>query len=127
MSAKAAKQDHRHFSRIPFEASVEVSDSRNKWYGKLLDISLQGLLITLPHNWSCKPGDRLQVQVNVPGGAWDILMESEVAHRESDSVGLHCVSIDLDSMTHLRRLVELNLGDESILQREFKAMVAAHG
>ena len=30
-----------------------------------------------------------------------------------------CREIDLDSVTHLRRLVALNLGDETLAEREF--------
>jgi len=33
-------------------------------------------------------------------------------------LGLSCREIDLDSITHLRRLVALNLGDEALLDRE---------
>jgi len=31
---------------------------------------------------------------------------------------LRCLSIDLDSITHLRRLLELNLGDPQLVERE---------
>jgi hypothetical protein len=37
---------------------------------------------------------------------------------------LLCESIDLDSITHLRRLVELNAGDPALLERELTALVA---
>jgi hypothetical protein len=36
---------------------------------------------------------------------------------------MHCTKIDLESITNLRRLVELNLGDEAALNREISAMV----
>jgi len=35
------------------------------------------------------------------------------------------LTIDVDSMTHLRRLIELNLGDPTLLERELKALVSA--
>ena len=38
---------------------------------------------------------------------------------------MRCTEIDLESMTNLRRLVELNLGDEAALNREIHAMVSA--
>ncbi|MEZ1338698.1 cyclic di-GMP-binding protein MapZ, partial [Enterobacter hormaechei] len=31
-----------------------------------------------------------------------------------------------DSISHLRRLVELNLGDEELLERELALLVSAH-
>jgi len=35
---------------------------------------------------------------------------------------LQCNAIDIDSVTHLRRLVELNLGDESQLHKEISQL-----
>ena len=46
-----------------------------------------------------------------------------VAHREGRRAGLACQSIDVDSVTHLRRLVELNAGDPDLLQRELSALL----
>ena len=39
-----------------------------------------------------------------------------------DLVGMVCRHIDVDSISHLRRLVELNLGDEALLERELAAL-----
>jgi hypothetical protein len=49
-------------------------------------------------------------------------MDVEVAHQENDEMGLNCKDIDVDSITHLRRLVELNLGDPKLLERELSAL-----
>ena len=50
-------------------------------------------------------------------------MLGTVVHIDSQHIGLRCDSIDLDSITHLRRLVELNSGDPSMLEREISALV----
>jgi hypothetical protein len=50
-------------------------------------------------------------------------MAGEVVHREWTLVGVRCVEIDLESISHLRRLVELNLGDAELLHRELSALV----
>lgn len=39
-------------------------------------------------------------------------------------LGLRCRNIDLDSITHLRRLLELQLGDATLLQRELGQLCA---
>jgi hypothetical protein len=49
-------------------------------------------------------------------------MDTAVAHIEGTRVGLRCLHIDLDSITELRRLVELNLGDAAQLDRELHAL-----
>jgi hypothetical protein len=43
---------------------------------------------------------------------------------ENNLVGLEITSMDLDSATNLRRLVELNLADPSLLERELSQLTA---
>jgi hypothetical protein len=51
------------------------------------------------------------------------LMWATVSHVDGRHIGLRCSSIDLDSITHLRRLVELNAGDPALLERELTALL----
>ncbi len=56
-----------------------------------------------------------------------IAMAGELAHVEGHHAGVLCRSIDLESITHLRRLIEVNLGDPAASERELKALIAAAG
>lgn len=47
-----------------------------------------------------------------------------MAHCNGEQAGLLCLTIDIDSVTHLRRLVELNLGDTDLLERELSHLIA---
>ena len=49
-------------------------------------------------------------------------MHALCAHIEADRVGFLCDEIDMDSISLLKRLVEWNTGDESLLQRELAAL-----
>jgi len=49
-------------------------------------------------------------------------MDGRIANQRDDMMGIVCEHIDVDSMTHLRRLVELNMGDTSLLERELHAL-----
>ncbi len=131
-SSEAAKEnamtlenssERRKFTRIPFEASVTLTNPSGNWTGKLLDISLNGLLISKPQNWHVSKDTRFLVEVNPADEVFTIRMESSLAHSEDQKVGLQCNFIDIDSASHLRRLVELNIGDESILYRELSALL----
>ena len=53
-----------------------------------------------------------------------INMEASIAHIEGRQVGLKRAHIDMDSISHLRRLVELNLGDSELLHRELEHLAA---
>jgi hypothetical protein len=54
-----------------------------------------------------------------------IKMAAEVAHLDGSDAGLRCVAIDLESITHLRRLIEMNLGNPKLAERELRALLAA--
>ena len=54
-----------------------------------------------------------------------IAMAGELAHVEGRHGGVLCRSIDLESITHLRRLIEVNLADPAASERELKALIAA--
>jgi hypothetical protein len=47
-----------------------------------------------------------------------------VVHLQDRLAGLVCHGLDIDSATHLRRLVELNLGRPDLLERELSALLA---
>ena len=110
--------ERRKFTRFPFEASVSLLNPRGKWNAKLIDISLNGVLITHPHNWVKHENQEFLVEVNFADSDVHIRMEASIAHSEHGKIGLHCNHIDIDSASHLRRLVELNLGDENIRIQE---------
>ena len=116
-----AQPRQRVFSRIPFEVNVTLRDEQHSWETRLLDISLHGALIKAPASFVAAAEQRFRLAVHLEGGP-DICMEVEVAHRENDELGLNCKDIDVDSITHLRRLVELNLGDPELLERELSAL-----
>ena len=116
--------EKRRFTRISFHQSVEFSHAGQVFSTKLLDISLKGALFEKQGNANLTPGDscRLCVTLNPEE---KIEMDGVVVHLTSARIGLKCTSIELDSIAALRRLIELNLGVEELLQREFHALL--HG
>jgi|SRR5690554_2763202 len=117
--------DRRYFSRIPFTADAHVLAEHGDIYlnCRVIDVSLNGLLIARPANWSGQLGDNFKVDLLLEGAQIVIKMQAEVAHMDTQSIGFHCKLIDLDSITHLKRLVGLNLADEGLLHRELSALL----
>jgi len=111
--------EQRHHTRILFDADATLLFSDKSWQTKVIDISLKGALVQCPEGWNGKVGDKMTLQVHLDMGEhMNIYMHVSVAHIENKHIGFHCDDIDIDSITHLRRLVELNLGDEELLSRE---------
>jgi len=88
----------------------------------LIDISLKGALVKAPEDWQLSIGCRLDLSVALNGADSAIHMQAQVAHIEPGQIGLLCDGIDMQSITHLRRLVELNLGDNALLERDLQAL-----
>ncbi len=117
--------DKRHFSRIPFVTGIHLVNAEGSWNAQLIDVSLKGILATRPGGWHSKIGDRYLVEMLTEIPEAGIRMEVSVAHVEEQHAGFRCEHIDLDSVSHLRRLVELNLGDSDILNRELAELIDA--
>lgn len=114
-------QHQRNFSRIAFDVDATIKDPQQSWQTRLIDISLHGALIETPDNFSPAKDQLLQLSVHLDGGP-DICMEVKIMHQEQHQAGLRCEDIDVSSITHLRRLLELNLDDPELLERELSAL-----
>ena len=117
----ASSDENRRFSRIPFDSAVRIIKGNEHWNSTLLDISLKGALVTKPEEWSGSIEDACILEITLSTDT-DIRMETTVAHLEGNQIGFRCEHIDLASITHLRRIVELNTGDEELLARELHAL-----
>jgi hypothetical protein len=120
----SAADERRRFSRIVFHRPGELEAGRERASCEVLDISLKGALVEAPR-LTAPEGQACVLAIQLDAADATIRMDGEIAHREGPLVGVRCTGIDLDSIAHLRRLVELNLGDEAVLQRELSALVGA--
>jgi PilZ domain-containing protein len=125
MPSDDRKQDERRrFSRIVFHRPAELEAAGAHATCEVLDISLKGALVEVPVMFGGKAGQPCSLSVRLDAGDTVIRMQGEIAHRAGNQIGVRCSQIDLESIAHLRRLVELNLGDDEVLHRELFALVA---
>lgn len=122
------KKEKRHFSRVPFDCEAVITSAGKDFKTHLFDICLNGALLKRPDDWLPDIGSTCELTLTLPDGALFIrLQQSTVAHSHSDRVGLQCNVIDIDSITQLRRLVELNLGDPELVNRELTQLGQGSG
>ncbi|GAB4290395.1 MAG: PilZ domain-containing protein [Thiohalomonadaceae bacterium] len=110
-------KEKRHFQRIPMDGQAALFCGGDRWDSRLLDISLKGALIACPADWEADSASHCQLELRLDGEVV-ICMDGTVVHCENGHLGFRCDHIELDSITHLKRLVELNLGDAALLERE---------
>ncbi|MDR1424248.1 MAG: PilZ domain-containing protein [Azoarcus sp.] len=115
----------RRFSRIRYRGSAILQADAGQWPCEVLDLSLRGALVTaeLPQEITLGSSCLLELQLD---DETCVRMDGHVAHRYGQQIGLVCEQTDLDSVAHLRRLIALNLGDASLLEREFSTMLATY-
>lgn len=116
------QDDRRHFWRAHFHSPVQLVMHGQVAEAALHDISLKGALVQVPEAWPGLQGDHCQLRLNLAPHT-TINMSTTVTHVDGRRIGLHCDNIDVDSVTHLRRLVELNAGDPGLLDRELSALL----
>lgn len=117
--------ERRQFWRSDFHAPAHVTLLGRDHRVRLLDVSLKGALVEHDRAWTAQAGQKCHFRLELAPGV-TIVMEATVAHVEAQHIGLHCDRIDLDSITHLRQLVERNADDPAILDRDLAMLVARH-
>ena len=111
--------NRRQFSRVQFQSQASLYLPNGEYPVEVLDLSLKGALIKPLSEAYAKVGSNCTLKIRLDDLGTSIRMECTIVHRQAELYGLTCREIDLDSITHLRRLVALNLGDENLLDREF--------
>ena len=113
----------RVFSRIPFHGKATLCVDERNQACDVLDLSLKGALLSV--DFCPVASEALCVLSLQLDDERTIRMNGRIAHTEPPRIGITWTTIDLDSVTHLRRLLELNLGDAELLERELSAMLTA--
>ncbi|MES3008009.1 MAG: PilZ domain-containing protein [Pseudomonadota bacterium] len=113
--------ERRAFTRIFFDAETVVIQGARCWPVELIDVSLHGVLVKNPGDMVLDTAKTAEVVTHLTGDL-QICMHVRIAHQEADRIGMICEEMELESMIHLRRLVELNTGDTALLERELSAL-----
>lgn len=116
------QDERRHFSRIPFDAVVDVQQEDYKFKAQLIDLSLDGLLIKTPRVYRFSTDKPLDITVFLSDDD-TITMKAELRHCSNTILGLKCISLDIESMTHLRQIVEMNIDAPNPSQRVLEELI----
>ncbi len=104
-------ENKRYFSRIEFEGETVVRYKETNYIADLHDISLKGALICFKAEVPIALNELCHVELTLPSSDIVLTFESEVVHQHEMYAGLKFYSISSETLTHLRKLIELNIGD----------------
>ncbi len=103
--------DKRYFSRINFTAQSQIEINDKVYSGELLDLSLRGALLSFKEQISAKMNDNCTLTIQLHSSDIKLLFEAEIVHIHQNNLVFKFISEDVGTMTHLRNLLSLNVGD----------------
>lgn len=120
--------EKRRFRRVGFVDVVQVvsddvdGNQAMSWQAECIDISMCGMLLALPDRFPLEVGMPFEVQLVL---AEDVIIEMPctLVHIEGQQAGFRAEMMSLDSLTNLRRLLELNLADNDEVERELGVLI----
>ncbi len=110
--------EKRKFHRIPFQCQSQVRCGDKTSIAELMDISMKGALMLVRDMPDWEMGRIYYLDIKLVNSDIHLQFEARLAHQEGDHYGFVFQSEDLDTFAHLRRLLELNLGDSEIVDHE---------
>lgn len=113
-------EDKRRFTRIVFTTSASLQVNGQLFSTKLIDLSFKGALIEVPTAANLELGEPCNLSFALGDVDTNIEFDGEIAHIERDAIGIVCQRMELESASHLRRLIELNVGSEELLHRNLE-------
>ena len=113
--------ERRQYQRVTFIAGLVISLAKQQWHCELEDISLKGFLIQSPDDLVPQLNTNYEISLLLSEDT-EIKLQAKISHTEENLWGFHWVDIDLSSLSHLRRLMELNSQEPESIKQELSEL-----
>lgn len=120
MAARPA-HERRRFQRFRFSSVICVRQGDATAECEMLDMSLRGFLARCPAEWRPEEGDKLKIEWRL-ADLIKLELDAVVMHVHDGKIGCSWEARDAESFAHLKRLVEVNLLDPKLVERELDAL-----
>ncbi|SHJ52967.1 PilZ domain-containing protein [Malonomonas rubra DSM 5091] len=111
--------EQRFYRRISFHTEAKLNISDNSYPCELIDLALQGALFKSELELPLAVNQQCDISITLPSSNLTLEFNGELIHQRGAFYGFLFVSEDAATMGHLRRLLELNIGDGDEVDREF--------
>lgn len=111
-------KEHRKFNRADFHTKGYFEKDGNEVHFGIINISLKGILVEPESLDSVE--SHMTVPLKIQLSSSEIVIETlaKLVHEEENHLGFQFEEIEVESMIHLRRLVELNSVSADIISKE---------
>jgi|GEM_PF-3284300 len=111
----------RRFTRVECKMKALVQlDNVMIVEANILNISLKGAFFELSDYRLFQVGDKWQLKFILPNSDIRLQFKTEVVHSQKKLVGVKFVYIDIDTMIHLRSLIEGRTSNPVQVEREIE-------
>lgn len=114
--------ERRKYKRVAYQSKGQLIGAKFDVGVTVIDVSIKGALVktNTPIEAEIKTAGILTIQV-----AEDVhvFMKVKIARINGCDIGLYCTEIDIESITHLRKLLELNCDNPSLLERDLEELI----
>lgn len=115
--------ERRRFSRIIYQAPATLTQGDYQLTTCIQDLSLKGLLLWAVDEPELDKNSIVDVAFTLPDSDIAINLSATLIMQNERILHLKIDHIDIESIGHLRRLVELNVGSDELLHRELEHLV----
>jgi hypothetical protein len=118
--------EQRRFTRVVFVNHISLNKGEQQWDGTVVDISFNGILVSSDASIGVNEDDPIiGATIHFENGD-RINARLVLAHHHGKFYGFSFHEIDSDSLTHLRGIIEYNLGDGHTCERELLTLFRYH-
>ncbi|PFG45168.1 PilZ domain-containing protein [Vibrio sp. ES.051] len=110
--------ERRRFSRILHQPSTKVEQRDLAIEARIQNLSLHGLLMKAEETEALDPSLPVHVTFSFYQSEQVITLKAQVVNVSKREIRVKIINIDIESISQLKRFIELNLGNNDLLNRE---------
>ncbi|MET2847894.1 PilZ domain-containing protein [Vibrio owensii] len=112
--------ERRRFSRIIYQVSALLEQGDLALQATIQDLSLHGLLLKAENASSLEPSFKVDVAFSFAQSEQVMQLTANIISITDNEIRLKINNIDIDSISQLKRFIELNVGNNELLNRELE-------
>ncbi|HHF2891184.1 TPA: PilZ domain-containing protein [Vibrio diabolicus] len=112
--------ERRRFSRILHQAPAKVEQRDLAIEARIQALSLHGLLMKVEETKALDPALPTHVTFSFDQSEQVITLKAQIVDVSKCEIRLKIIKIDIESISQLKRFIELNVGNNDLLNRELE-------
>jgi len=100
---------HAGYCILSREGATEIET----WQSNILDITAHGASIECPDNWPGMENDNVRMTFILEGVDIELKLGGIIVHQQPGILGIQFLTVNLDNLTHLQRIVELDIAEQT--------------